>query len=200
MPAPIPLRCGVYAGTGFLVARQGNVWLVTCAHIVTGVEAAPPVMTPFRTAVVSIFPDGISLPLLVDGQQRFKAVINNYDGLLADVLAIELDAAESAALAHFGMYDAASIVAAEVGDPVTAIGFPGIGNGVPIAATMTAEVQQLVGLSIQLSQPAAPGYSGAAAFSPKGLIGLVHGDVGTAPNFINGLVIAFDIVGSQLFY
>lgn len=199
MPTPIPLQCKDNGGTGFLVTDGEKVWLVTCVHIITGMAKAPAIPAFFEATSVSVVTTGLTIPLMPRGIQRFK-VVTGPDGMLVDVISIELDASEAAALAIFGTYNVASIVAPQGGELVNAVGFKGIGSGVLDTSTLTAEVEQIVGQSIQLSAPSAPGYSGAAAVTENGLIGILHGDLGAAPHLTNGLVIAFSVVGPHLFY
>ena len=203
MPQPIPLH-GVMngitrAGTGFLVDDGTRMWLVTCAHLITGVEATPAEASRFRGGRLNVVGTPFWIDLYVGGAQRYAAVVNQRDGLLADVIAIRLTPPEMRALLGYGSYDIGSIVAPEIGEPVHATGFPGMGV-TPIAPTrLDARIDDIVGLSIQLSVPGARGFSGSALEGEAGLLGIVHGDVGEAPNFTNGLAISFELVGPQLF-
>lgn len=203
MPQPIPLhgiKDGITrAGTGFLVDDGRRMWLVTCAHLITGLEATPPEASRFRSGRLNVVGRPFGVDLYVQNAQRYAAVVNQRDGLLADVIAVRLTPIEMAALIAYGSYDIGSIVAPEIGELVQATGFPGMGV-TPIAPTLLkARIDDIAGLSIQLSVPGARGFSGSALEGEAGLLGILHGDLGADPNFTNGLAISFDLVGPQLF-
>lgn len=199
MPVPIPLHCNNYAGSGFLVADSKSIWLVTCVHIVSGTEKTPPNISVFKGVKLAIVGTNIEIPLYVGGQQRFSCVINYIDNFLVDAFAVKLSSSEAEMLNHYGAYDLDSITKAKVGDDLKATGFPGLQTNLIPATTIDATVIEINGLSIKLSLPSAPSFSGGPVVRGGGLIGLVHADVGKAPNFTNALVISFDVVGSQLF-
>ena len=65
--------------------------------------------------------------------------------------------------------------------------------------TLAGRIDEIVGLSVKLTVSSAPGYSGSALLGENGLIGIVHGDVGEEPNFVNALAITFEEIGPKLF-
>lgn len=90
MVAPIPLYCEDNAGSGFLVTDNSAVWLLTCVHVVTGLQETPPAARLFTTARIHIAGRGDALSLFVNGQQRFSVVTNTTTGNLIDAMAIKL--------------------------------------------------------------------------------------------------------------
>jgi hypothetical protein len=114
-------------------------------------------------------------------------------------MAIKLTTTEAAALCSYEAYGLSTVVAPVHGEPVTATGFPGMGQVLIEPETLAGHVADIVGMSVKLTVPSATGYSGSALLGEAGLIGIVHGDVGKAPNFVNGLAISFEVIGRQLF-
>lgn len=203
MPLPIPLHgfqgSNAHAGTGFLVRDGTKVWLVTCVHIITGLKQTPPSKGLFSGARIQVVGTPTVLYLFEGNNQRFSAVTNQSDGFLADVMAIRLTTTEAAALFSYGVYDLSTVVAPIHGESVTATGFPGMGQTVIEPMTLAGHVADIVDMSVKLTVPSATGYSGSALRGDTGLIGIVHGDEGEAPNLVNGLAISFEVVGPQLF-
>jgi hypothetical protein len=198
MPLPLPLYgikgADVHAGTGFLVVAGSYGWLVTCAHLITGLRETPPKRSLFAGGRIQVL-----IPLFQGSIQRFTAATCEADGNLFDVIAIGLTSSEAAALSGFGMHDMATIRPPVVGEPVTATGFPGLGSALIDPATVSANIEQVVGASVKLDRPSIGGLSGSALMSENGLVGIVHGDVGEAPDLTNGLAISFAVIGSELF-
>lgn len=203
MPLPIPLhgQRGLikHAGTGFLVDDGRRMWLVTCAHIITGLKKSPPTLGQFQGARLELVGTNFGITLFEGEVQRFSAVTNEMDGFLADVIAVRLECTEMAALIAYGSYSLGSIVAPHLREPVTAVGFPGMTESLIASTKLEGYVDQIQGLSVELSVPSAPGFSGSALESEAGLIGIVHGDIGHAPEYSKGLAISFDVVGTALF-
>jgi V8-like Glu-specific endopeptidase len=173
--------------------------LTTCVHLVTGLVETPNDAAPFSGAVVEVMGVGATLPLFRDGQKRFTVVTNEIDGNLVDALTIELTPIERHSLSRFGMHKIGSIVRARIGDTVTARGFPGLDGVVVQECTYEAKVEQIEGVSIKLSEPSAPGASGSAVVNEKGLIGILHGDIGEPSSLRNALVVSLPVVASALF-
>lgn len=203
MPLPIPLNgfrgADAHAGTGFLVEDGTNAWLVTCVHIISGLKQTPPSLEPFSHGYIRVVGTPTVLRLFEGGAQRFSVVIIEPDNILADVMALRLTATEAAALRSYGAYELSAIVAPIQDEPVTATGFPGIQQTLIPSTTLSGHIGEIVGMSLMLTVPSATGYSGSALLGEGGLIGIVHGDVGVEPNFVNGLAISFEVVGPQLF-
>lgn len=203
MPLPIPLHGlqgpNVHAGTGFLVGNGADVWLVTCVHIITGLKETLPSRYLFQGAQLRVVGTCTAVHLFDGAIQRFSVVVNQMNGFLVDVMAIKLTPLEAATLLHYGTYNLSTIVAPNQGEPVTAIGFPGMGEFLVNAMTMEGRIEEIVGISIKLTVPSAPGYSGSALSGETGLIGIVHADVGENPNFQNALAISFEEIGPQIF-
>lgn len=205
MASPIPILCGYHAGTGFLVTDAKDVWLLTCVHLFSGLKETPLIETFFTGAEILIAQTSSVIPLFLDGQQRFSVVINEATGNLVDAIAIKLEPHEIAGLIGFGMFEAGSIKTTEVGETVTASGFPGlgqkIGSGINTFEPTVVQyrVDEIHGLSIRLSTPGAEGLSGGPVFDELGLVGIMHGDVGDSTAMTNALVISLDVIGEQLF-
>lgn len=205
MAAPIPILCRDNAGSGFLVTDRTNVWLVTCAHLISGLRETPPITSFFTTAEIRIAGTPGVIPLFVDGQQRFSAVKNETDGNLVDAIAIRLMPREISGLISFGIYEAASIGPVDVGDTVTASGFPRLGQRVASGATafepteVQYEVDEVAGVSIRLSKPGVGGLSGGPVVNDMELIGIMHGDVGISTEMTNALVISLDVIVDHIF-
>lgn len=199
MAAPFPLRSGANVGSGFLVADSSTVWLITCVHLITMLKETPPVLALFDGAILHGQTVPVAIPLFGNRAQRFSVVINNADGNLIDVLAIKLTPTEAAPLLAYGAFARASIIPPTVGAAATALGFPGAATGDHSIATVETEIETVHGASIVLSVPSASGMSGGPVLSGDGLVGMIHGDLGTAPNFTNALAITFDAVADQLF-
>lgn len=203
MPQPIPLHgfhgLDVHAGTGFLVEDGTNVWLITCVHIITGLKETPPSRDLFFGARIEVVGSPEVIYLFEGASKRFSVVTNQLDGYLADVMAIKLTTPEAAALLRYGTYSLSTIVAPTQGEPVTAVGFPGLRHDLIEPGTLAGNVAEIVGISVKLTVPSALGYSGSALVGGTGLIGIIHGDVGEPPNFVNGLAVSFEVIGQQLF-
>jgi hypothetical protein len=168
-------------------------------HLITGLVDTPNDAAPFVNSVVKVVGPGMTLPLFSAGQKRFRVIVNNVDGLLVDAIAIRLTPVEAAGLIDFGIYELGSIVVPQVGDKVTARGFPGLGATVVEEQTFEADVEEIHGISIRLSKPSAPGFSGSAVVNEAGLIGILHGDVGALSNMSNALVVSLDVIRDSLF-
>lgn len=203
MPLPIPLHCfqgaNVHAATGFLVEDGPNVWLVTCAHAITGLKETPPSKALFLGARIQVVGTPTILQLFEGDAQRFSVVTNQSDGFLVDVLAIKLTTSKAATLIPYEAYSLSTVVAPTHNEPVTAVGFPGMANELIEPMTLSGRIVEIFGLSVKLTVPSAPGYSGSALLGEDGLIGIIHGDVGEEPNFVNALAITFEAIGPQLF-
>lgn len=202
MPLPIPLLgfrgFDTHAGTGFLVRNSGSAWLVTCVHLITGLKDTPDASALFAGGRVQVVGTGISL-FLFDGVTPRFSVVTKPSGFLADVLAIKLSSMEQAALQPYGAYDLSTVVTPSHDEVVTATGFPGLSQSPIPPTTLVGRVAQIEGLSVKLTVPSAPGYSGSALVGQAGLIGIVHGDVGAIPNLVNGLAISLKVVGPYIF-
>ncbi len=203
VPSPIPLHGlkgnDAYAGTGFLVADEENTWLVTCVHIITGLLHNTLAIELFAGGRLEVVGKPISIQLFEGATQRFTAVNNTTTGRLADVMAIKLKQAEIDALASYGSYELSSVVAPELGEKVSAVGFPGLGQTLISSTTMNAEIVEIEGLTAKLSQSSAQGLSGSALVGSAGLIGIVYGDMGEPSRPENGVAVLFDVVGPSLF-
>ena len=203
MPLPIPLHglrdSTSHAGTGFLVESGEKIWLVTCVHIVTGLKRTPKSAQYFYGGSLRAVENGLTICLIENGAQRFSAVEFAGTDSLADVMAIKLTSFEADELVSYGAYNLSTVVTPKVGDIVAATGFPGMGLTAINPSTLQGEITEIVGVSIKISVPSAPGYSGSALLSQSGLIGIVHGDVGEPPNLTNGLALSFEVIGPQLF-
>lgn len=203
MPLPIPLHCfqgaNAHAGTGFLVEDGANVWLVTCVHAITGLKETPPLIALFVGARIQVVGTLTILQLFEGDAQRFSVVTNQSGGFLVDVLAIKLTTPEAATLLPYEAYSLSTVVAPTHNEPVTAVGFPGMGHDLIEPMTLAGRIDEIVGLSVKLTVSSAPGYSGSALLGENGLIGIVHGDVGEEPNFVNALAITFEEIGPKLF-
>lgn len=203
MPLSIPLHCfqgaNVHSGTGFLVEDEANVWLVTCVHAVTGLKKTPPSKAMFLGARIQVVGTLTTLPLFEGDTQRFSVVTNQSDGFLVDVMAIKLKTPEAATLLPYKAYCLSAIVAPTHNEPVTAVGFPGMGHNLIEPTTLAGRIAEIVGISMKLTVPSSPGYSGSALLGESGLIGIVHGDAGEEPHFVNALAITFGEIAPQLF-
>ena len=203
MPLPIPLHgfkgSNTQAGTGFLVRDGTKVWLVTCVHIITALKETPPSFELFSGARIEVVDTPTVLYLFEGNNQRISVVTNQSEGFLADVMAIRLTTTEVAALFSYGAYDLSTVVTPICGESVTATGFPGMGQTLIRPMTLAGHVADIVGMSVKLTVPSAPGYSGSALQGETGLIGIMHGDVGEPQNLVNGLAISFEVVGPHLF-
>lgn len=205
MVAPLPLYCRDNAGSGFLIGDKVTAWLVTSVHNISGLRETPLIASIFTGAEVHVAGTPAVLPLFVSGRQRFSIVTNTTTGNLVDVIAIQLAPREIAGLLSFGMYDLGSIVQAEVGDAVTASGFPNLGQmltgGVskfePIK--LLSRLEEIEGVSLRLSSASAGGLSGGPVVNDLGLIGILHGYVGTATALTSALAISLHVVAGQLF-
>lgn len=207
MPGPLPLNClrpadptfNGHSGTGFLVSSRNTVWLVTCVHIVTGRDESPLDAAPFIGAHLHVLGTEAVIPFYRDGQKRFTVIRHDPTMTLVDVMAITLSQAEIEKVSHFGMFDIDSIVPVAVTDEVSATGFPGL-QTIPIPeTTLKAQVTEIVGISLVLSKPSAAGLSGSPLVSDTGLVGIVHGDRGTPPNYVYAQALAFDSFKLSLF-
>ena len=205
MVAPIPLYCRDNAGSGFLVTNGTSVWLVTCVHSISGLRETPPAFDLFKTAQIHIVGTASVLPLFVQGQQRFSVVTNTTTGNLVDAIAVRLTSLDAGNLISFGRYDIGSIVLAEVGDTITASGFPGLGRMLTSGATkfvpaeLQSKVEEIVGVSIRLSNPSVGGLSGGPIVNDKGLVGIMHGDIGASTAMTSALAISLNVIAGQLF-
>lgn len=203
MALPIPLHgfrgSDAHAGTGFIVEDRTNLYLVTCVHLITGLKETPLSNELFSGGRIQVVGTSTVLHLFEGGAQRFSVVINESDGFLVDVMAIKLAATEAAGFVSYGTYSLSAVVAPTHGEPVTATGFPGMSQVLIAPTILTGHIAEIVGLSVKLTVPSATGYSGSALLGKVGLIGIVCGDVGEAPNFSNGVAISFQVVGPQLF-
>jgi hypothetical protein len=112
---------------------------------------------------------------------------------------VKLEADEAESLASFGAYDVTEIVAPTQDAPACADGFPGMKEKAIPPTTLSADVARLVGISIQLSEPSHPGWSGSALTDANGLIGIVHGDLGTKTNLVAGLALRLELLRHDLF-
>lgn len=204
MASPIPILCRNSAGTGFLLTDVKDVWLVTCVHLLSGLKETPLIDTIFAGTEIRIAQTLSVIPLFLNDQQRFSVVINETTGTLVDAIAIKLQPHEITGLTSFGMFEIGSIKKTEVGETVTASGFPGLGkklgNGINTfdPTVVQYQVDKVQGLSIRLSTPSVAGLSGGPVVGELGLVGIMHGDVGDSTAMTNALVISLDVVGEQL--
>lgn len=205
MARPLPLHCwrvggaSIGAGTGFLVGRGPRRWLVTCAHVVTGLKNTPAHMLDlFRTELL-IVGSGQTIPLFDSKGPRFAAANDPSDGMLYDAIAIPLKEVEAFALARFGSYDGTAFVEPSLGMTVTIEGFPGMELEVIPLVRNSGTVTQVHGASVALSVPGKEGFSGGPATSADGLVGVLYGDIGTSPNRTSALIHSFTILGPVLF-
>lgn len=203
MPLPIPLHgfqgANVHTGTGFLVADGPNVWLVTCVHLITGLINTSQSIALFLGAHIQVVGTQTIIQLFEGDTKRFSLVVNQLDGFLVDVLAIKLTTREAATLLPYEAYSLSTIVAPTLNEPVTAVGFPGMGRDLIEPMTMSGRIAEIVGIDVKLTVPSAPGYSGSALLGENGLIGIVYGDVGEEPNFVNATATTFVEIGPKLF-
>lgn len=199
MVKPIPIICRDNAGTGFLVSDGDTVWLVTCVHIFSELINTPPEASFFMNAEVRVVGDSLSIPLYVANQKRFSVVVNTTTGCLVDIIAIKLSEFEANKLADFGAYSVKSISTPEVGEKVSATGFPIVNGTMPGASTTEAIIEQVHGVSIRLSEASAGGLSGSAVVQEDRLLGVIHGDVGTKSNMTSALAVTIEVVASVLF-
>ena len=207
MPNPLPLNClhpldptfSGHAGTGFLVRGNNKVWLVTCVHIVTGRDESPIDATPFIGANLHVLGTKLVIPFYQDGHKRFTLIRHEPTATLVDVTAIKLSRVEVEQVSHFGMFDIASIVPVRLADEVSATGFPGLQKTPIPETTLKAHVTEIVGISLVLSKPSAAGLSGSPLVSDSGLVGIVHGDRGTPPNYMYAQALEFDSFKLALF-
>lgn len=168
-------------------------------HIITALKETPPSFELFSGARIEVVDTPTVLYLFEGNNQRFSVVTNQSEGFLADVMAIRLTTTEVAALFSYGAYDLSTVVTPICGESVTATGFPGMGQTLIRPMTLAGHVADIVGMSVKLTVPSAPGYSGSALQGETGLIGIMHGDVGEPQNLVNGLAISFEVVGPHLF-
>ncbi len=133
------------------------------------------------------------------GRQRFNAITHKDSGQLYDVMALGLSSPEAAALSRFEMQDLATVTTVDPGDEVMATGFPGLADAPIAPSTLQARVDRIDGASVQLTEPGVPGYSGSALMCSRGLVGILHGDVGAESNLTNALALSFEVLRSELF-
>lgn len=177
---------------------------MTCVHLLSGLKETPLIDTIFTGAEMRIVQTSSVIPLFLNDQRRFSVVINETTGNLVDAIAIKLKPHEITSLTSFGMFEIGSIKTTEVGETVTASGFPDLGkklgSGIntfdPIVVQY--QVDKVQGLSIRLSTLGAEGLSGGPVVGESGLVGIMHGDVGDSTAMTNALVISLDVVGEQL--
>lgn len=203
MPAPIPIHGhrgpDLHAGTGFIVRSGDQLWLVTCVHLITGLKENPARAEVFVGGFIQVVGSTLRIPLFEGVEQRFNVVINKIDGLLLDAMAIRLTATEWDALCSFGAYEHSSIVAPHIGEPVSSMGFPGMQLSVITPLKLTGTISEIVGVSVKLTCPSAPGHSGGALIGNSGLIGIIHADTANAAPFEHALALSFDVLGPALF-
>src|SRR5215217_1560209 len=99
MPAPIPLNSYAgeqpnMSGTGFLVSRGTDTWLITCPHMVTGTDKAPVDIAPFFGASLGCLGTDIRIPLVSGATQRFNCVKLDPSNVMADIISIKLSYSE----------------------------------------------------------------------------------------------------------
>lgn len=204
MALPIPLHCPRNAtvlgtGTGFVVRKGGTRWLTTCAHVLTGLKATPDNPALFENKVLSVVGLPIHIPVFTAAADRVRLSTDHSDETFWDVISLRLTAQEASALASFGVYDADSIVQAQVGDEVSVHGYPRLGRSSVSHSTLNADVINVVGATLALSEPLVPGYSGSPVVQGSCLVGIAFGDQGFAPNFTSGLVLSLPLFAPHHF-
>lgn len=105
-------------------------------------------------------------------------------------MAIKLQSSDVEVLAPLGSFDITSIVKPELGEKVIASGYPAVDDKQGEQGKIEAEVTKIVGLSMVLSKPSILGISGGPVVSERGLVGIIHGDMGTPDHLTDGLVIS----------
>lgn len=198
-PKPIPVNCFDNVASAFLVTNGHTVWMVTCAHIVTGEPKSVGTDPRFGTAVIRVIEPALHLPLAVGGKSRARSVNDKTNTYLVDAMSIKLSAEEAEALKSYGMFKLNEIVEAKVSDKVTVAGFPDLHTGVTHVKKLKAKIDRIDGISIVLSEPSEEGYSGGPVYNNNGLIGIAYGDEGKKPIFINGLVYSLEGLRENLF-
>ncbi|MDX0908912.1 hypothetical protein GOE02_06025 [Sinorhizobium medicae] len=194
---PIPLHGapdagqGTHAGTGFLVTDSTSVWLVTCAHIVSGKVNTPPDIDIFAHAKLYVVGTEIDIPLCVAGKPMFNPVTHSPTGFILDAIAVKLTPSLIENLAGYGMYDLRSVVPVKIGQRVTISGFPGLGKKLIPATTMQANIDRITEIDVALSKPTGLGYSGGPVTRPEGLVGMTYGDVGKPSKLTNAVATLF---------
>ncbi|MBM3092227.1 hypothetical protein GFB56_15585 [Ensifer sp. T173] len=193
MPLPLPLTYHnaaineSSAGTGFLIKRGEECWLLTCLHIFNGLTVIPTSFEIPEGAALSVL--GTDIKITVAGDKpRSQIAYDPSDRTFFDVISVKLTEVEAQALSSFSFFDADAIVPPEVGQSVSTVGFPGISGGPMSPVKITHKITKVHGASIVLSKPSSPGLSGAPAVTKNGLVGIVHGDV--SAHYTNGLVLS----------
>lgn len=201
MVLPIPLRCFLNGGTGFLVSSGDQTWLVTCVHIVTGAVINTTDARQFDGASLGVVGTDIVIPLVVGGQQAFVAVTDpkEQDQLL-DVMAVPLSDEQSSTLGKFGAFQVDAICDVHRGEEVFALGYAGISLlSEPTTSSFTGKVIKANTARFVINAPSTKGLSGAAITSKDGLVGIMYGDEGSddAPTAAVGVRLA--VVKTALF-
>ncbi len=200
---PIPVhgvcRGKKHAGSAFLVKGAHSTWLVSCAHLISGVIETPNQKDVFEGGAVHILGTDISIPIELDKSGRFNVVQGVTEGILADVMALKISDQDLVVLRRFGSFLLSHISDVEVGEKVHIQGFPGLSETPVLPQTFEAEVVKVAVENFSISKPSATGYSGGPVISKRGLVGVVAGDVGTSPNFIEGIATSMKAVSRSLF-
>lgn len=198
MALPIPLHCPHNAttlgtGTGFVVRNGDTRWLTTCAHVLTALKHSPADPSLFKNKELRVVGLPLHIPVFTSAADRVRLSNDPSDGTFWDVISLRLTTQEASALAGFGVYDADSIVQAQVGDKISVRGFPGLGLSSVSHSTLNATVINVVGATLALSEPLLPGYSGSPVVRGSRLVGVAFGDQGFEPNFTSGLVLSLPL-------
>lgn len=201
MARPIPLRCFVNGGTGFLVSSDDKTWLVTCVHIVTGAVINTTDARQFDGASLGVVGTDIVIPLVVSGQQAFVAVVDpgRQDRLL-DVMAVPLSGEQLSALGKFGSYHLDTVRDVHIDEEVSAVGYAGISLLVePTTSPLEGRVIKANIARFVINAPSSKGLSGAAVTSKDGLVGILYGDEGSDEALTAAVCVRLAAVKSALF-
>lgn len=184
------------AGSAFLVFSEEKIWLVTCVHNITMMRDTPTsALDP--QSLIDVIGTSLTIAVFRDRMPGFACKGNS--SILWDCMSIRLTTAEANALVSFGAFHLADLAPATMNSAVTFTGFPGL-TTLPIAASsVQGRVSQVTGASIAVDQPARPGFSGGPLYTDAGLLGVMRGDIGFAPNYTSGLAISLDLFRNNLF-
>ncbi|WP_087866384.1 trypsin-like peptidase domain-containing protein [Comamonas thiooxydans] len=199
LPKAIPVQYKDSVGSAFLVTNPSGVWLLTCAHLFSGLDETPVGTTAFDGGSVSIRGTNLVLDLFKAGRQNFNIVECSGQNFYFDVIAIPLDHAQTAQCLQFGSYPVSSIATAAVGDEVFARGFEVIKGASLQPVEIRGFVEQVHGASIRLSVESIGGMSGGYLVSPSGLLGIVHGNNWAETGTSSALALSLAVLAPALF-
>jgi len=188
-----------HAGSAFLVRGTHSTWLVSCAHLISGLINTPNKKDVFQGGNVHICGTDISIPIDLDKPRKFNVVESLTDGILADVMSLKISDQDLAVLRRFGSYSLSHISDVEVGERVHVQGFPGLSEVLVPRQTFEADVVKVTFENFSISEPSAIGYSGGPVISRRGLVGVASGDVGSSSGLTSGVAISMKAVSPHLF-